>query len=347
MKKMMIISLVFMMVSLVYGTKLGVLKNVMKPETVQIDGNNIYILEGATVSVFSLIDLSFAKQFGKTGEGPAEQKRVPFFTILLKVFPEYISEESFDELLYFTKDGSVIKEIKKPMEVKEVIPVGKNFVAKKIESSKDGNQYVAVVLLNEKLEILKELYRQKFSASRDKLEVIPDVINLVVCDQKIFIDESPNGFFIRVFDSAGKELYQIHEKDYQPVKITQAHKDYALEQLKNDPMVKGLGSWERFSKNYQFLYPEALPAIDNMMAAGKQIFVKTHHEKDGKILYIVMDLKGKILKKAYLPPVIKRSLVDEQFGMGKYYYSIQGDTFYYLVENEASEEWELHTAAIK
>ena len=40
----------------------------LKPETLRVDSSSVYILEGATISIFSLKNLSFIKKIGKSGD---------------------------------------------------------------------------------------------------------------------------------------------------------------------------------------------------------------------------------------------------------------------------------------
>jgi hypothetical protein len=66
----------------------------------------------------------------------------------------------------------------------------------------------------------------------------------------------------------------------------------------------------------------------------------TYTKKDGKNEFLILNLKGKYLKKFYLP--IKD--MDVQFYPT---YTVRDSKFYQLVENQESEEWELHITEIR
>lgn len=50
-----------------------------------------------------------------------------------------------------------------------------------------------------------------------------------------------------MFDSNGKVLYQI-KREYEKIKVTDAHKESAIDEIKEDPTmkrrIKQFGSWE-------------------------------------------------------------------------------------------------------
>jgi len=63
--------------------------------------------------------------------------------------------------------------------------------------------------------------------------------------------------------------------------------------------------------------------------------------------FIIMDLKGNILKTLYLPQTANPQHFVKMMGMTPRFYSIANNRFYYLVENEEEETWELHVKDIK
>ncbi len=60
-----------------------------------------------------------------------------------------------------------------------------------------------------------------------------------------------------------------------------------------------------------------------------------------------MDLKGNILKTVYLPGVKEPGVFSEMIGRPAKFYKIYKNKFYYLQENEAEEEWEVHVEPIQ
>jgi hypothetical protein len=67
--------------------------------------------------------------------------------------------------------------------------------------------------------------------------------------------------------------------------------------------------------------------------------------KENKSEYVVMDLKGNIIKRVYLPRVENVPYMSKI--IGSKLHTIYNDKLYYLQENEEEEKWELHVEEIK
>jgi hypothetical protein len=68
-------------------------------------------------------DLNLLKKFGKTGEGPGELKVYPDFSNMIKVFPDHIIAVSIDKMLYYSREGRLLKEQKtSPIFISERFP---------------------------------------------------------------------------------------------------------------------------------------------------------------------------------------------------------------------------------
>lgn len=352
-KKVVFVSLMVLGFSLLFSTNIGPVPGVMKPNMMEVSGNELYIVEGAVISVYSLNHLQLIRRFGRAGEGPGELKVVPYYNNRVSVFPDFILAESVDKLIYFSKKGNVIKQIGKPVESGFFTPVGKNFVGKKAKRDPEQKTtFVVIALYDSDHYEIKELYRQKFAQQRSgrgvTIQLFSDLLNFQVWDNKIFIEKSPEGFLIGVFDSNGKELYQI-KREYEKTKVTGAHKEAALKEIKEDPTIKRrikqFGSWESLMKMMKFTFPDFLPPIQYMEIADRKIYARTFQKKDNKEEYLVMDLEGKMLKKTYIPRVHPLSLKDQIIGVKREV--IRNDKLYYLKENEEQEVWELHVYEIK
>jgi len=212
MRKLILLVLLLLFTYMVMGTNLGILNEVLEPESIQVYGNELYVVEGAVIFVYSLDDLSLIRKFGKKGEGPGELKAFPFWPNSITVWPDHIFAEGLDKFIFFSKEGKLIKEHKKIKRFMKVLPVGKNVVVKTFPfQGKDQKYYNAIKVLNTEMEEIKELYRQKvlMLEAEGSITMIPESINFCVYDNKIFVEESPKGFFIEIFDCEGKKLYQI------------------------------------------------------------------------------------------------------------------------------------------
>jgi hypothetical protein len=307
--------------------------------------NELFVVEGATVFVYSIKDLSLTRKFGRKGEGPGELKIIPFKFNILNVFSDYILFDGFDKVVFYSKDGTFIKEKKKDSLHFIVQPVGDNFVTYTIKRNMNGVRYSTISLCTTGLKVIKELYRQKYPDQNRVLDMYPDSINFAIYENKIFIDESPKGFFIQVYDSKGGELYHIN-KDYEKIKVMNQHKKVAVDRLAEDPEVKAAGGWENIGKLVKLNFPGFFPAIREMDVVEGKIFVKTFKTQDNKDEFIIMDLKGKILKKVFLPGAYSILADDEITGRINRFYSFSKDRYFYLIENEKDEVWETHIEKI-
>lgn len=352
-KKVVFINLMVLGFSFLFSKNIGPVPGVLKPNMMEVAGDELYIVEGAVISIYSLNDLQLIRRFGRDGEGPGELKVVPYYNNRVSVFPDFILAESVDRLIYFSKEGIVIKQMGKPVESAFFTPVGKNYVGKKVKRDPEQKTtFIVIALYNSEGQLIKELYRQKFAQQVNgrnvTIQLFVDLVNFQVWDNKIFIEKSPEGFVIDVFDSNGKALYQIN-REYEKIKVTGAHKEAAIKEIKEDPTIKRrikqLGSWENLLKMMKFTFPDFMPPIQNIEIADGKIYARTFQKKNNNEEYIVMDLEGKMLRKTYIPRVHPLSLKDQLIGVKMAV--IRNDKLYYLKENEEQELWELHVYEIK
>jgi hypothetical protein len=321
------------------------LAGVFEPGMIKIADGRIYVVEGAKILAFSLSDLSPVAQFGRQGEGPGELKVTDFWYNTMTILPGEIFIDGYDKAVHFSKEGRFIKEVRKPVGISQLVPVGNNFVAVKLDDIEGGVQYQRLSLYDSNLEFVKELSRQKSpiqSLSR-KTEMIPDVLNFSVWEEKIFVETSRAGFVIDVFDNRGNRLYQI-TKPYKKIPVTQDHKQEAIETFKNDPFVRRIG-FEEFEKFSEFVWPDSLPAIKDFMVVDGRIYIRTSRVLNGKEHWMILDLKGQSLGEAYLPRLETEPLMANLSGV--HYYTIHENCLYFLGYNEDTEGWELHTERIK
>jgi hypothetical protein len=104
------------------------------------------------------------------------------------------------------------------------------------------------------------------------------------------------------------------------------------------------GTWKELSKNFKFLFPEHFPPIRTMDIDNNHIYVKTFKKTGTKEEYIIMDLKGKMLKKTFVPQTVKPWVMSLMMGIRLE--TIYNGKIYYIQENE-EEEWELFVQEIK
>ncbi|MCK5056201.1 MAG: hypothetical protein KAT34_06070 [Candidatus Aminicenantes bacterium] len=341
MKKFLLVLTFLFAASPIFSAKLAVLPEVLKPNGLIVDGDRLFITaKTATVYLYSTKNFKFIKQFLKSGEGPGESRN-PLLS--LKVYPGFLAIEDVPKkIMFFTRDGDYKKEKRLPQNYNDISCIGKNFCACITHiDSKKGTKYSTVNLLDKNFNVIKMLHKGEelalfISGSGDSKKIIRSVQNYLiyqVYEDRIYVFDTQNGFSIIVFDSSGNRLYVI-DKDYKKIKIPESYIDNFMNRMKKTP------TWERLKIAFHFDFPECFPAIiaSSSNVNSKKIYALTFETKAGngdkkdQRELVVLDLKGKILQRTFVP-VCKEC----------YMYK---DKFYYLLENEEEEQWELHALDI-
>ena len=321
------------------------LKGVFEPEMIAVAGQELYVVEGAQISVFSLEDLALVRTFGRKGDGPGEFKEEDFWYNTVTVLPDGVFVDGYDKVAYFTKDGRFLREAKKPVGISQVVPFGKGFVASKLDHLEGEVQYQCLYLYDANLKFQKELARQEswIQAMGRKTEMIPDVLNFSVWGDRLFVEKSREGFVIDVFDVHGTRLSRI-ESPQEKIPVTKDRQDEALETFKTDPFVKRMG-YEKFKIFSEFVWPKVLPPIRDFAVADGRIYVRTSKTTGEKEAWVILDPEGRPVGRADLPQVDAAPLMAHVYGV--HYYAVGGGKLYFLKDNAKTDEWELFIEEIQ
>jgi len=348
-----ILALIILMfiVSTVHGEKIGVLPDLMRPGSIEVTKDRLYAVEGAAFYVYSLKDLHLITKFGKEGEGPGELKVVPIFPNSVRVVNNNIITEGFSKLLFFSKGFKLLKELKKKGMIFQIIPVGENFVGTKFSpTGKNKNLKLSLLLINAKMDVIKELCTQEIKKKDKEIIMVVDSLHFSVYKDKIYIEKSDKGFLIEILDSNGNKLYEI-KKSFPLQEVTGKYKEEIMEHLKMDSLIqmvsKTVGGWENFKKKSSFNCPEAFPHIQDIIVTNDKIYISTYERKENKEKYIIMDLNGNLVGTPYLQVPRKAPYSVRVLGLDNRLFGIANNKYYYLYENEDEEEWELHAEEIK
>jgi hypothetical protein len=159
MRKITFLLLVIFMSSFILAIKIIPIQEILKPVTINLDNDQIYITEGASIYIYSLKDFKFVKKFGKEGEGPQEFKLIPLLPLIINVQTDKILVNSLGKISRFTKDGQFIDEEKmKAGFVAGLQPLGNRFVGLGI--MQDSNtRYRAVNIYDSKLNKIIEMIK--------------------------------------------------------------------------------------------------------------------------------------------------------------------------------------------
>ena len=114
-KKILLVFQMLFLSSFIFGAKVAVLPGINHPYGFRVDGDRFYVTEGVTIFIYSTKDYQLKKKFGKEGEGPGEillDRRRGNDEIGISIRPDYLIVNSIFKVLYFTKQGEYVKEIR-------------------------------------------------------------------------------------------------------------------------------------------------------------------------------------------------------------------------------------------
>ncbi len=349
MKSRLFLIVMLFCMGFVFGGEVVSLPGLTAPDSIMVDGGYIYIAEFPVVYIYSLKDFTLKAKFGRKGEGPGEFLKYA----QLYVRPDGLVVGDRNRVLYFNKDGKYLKEIKaRSLANWGVMPLGEGFVGR--SKAREGKvEYDTVVLYSPVLEKGKEIYRSRFFYSEWKggkkcNAVGVTGIHFQAYGGKVFIRGGAD-FTIHVFDEGGNKRYSI-DREYEKVRVTEADKKRYLDYFRLTLPWKRL--YEERLKG-EIYFPDFFPAIRSFFVVDEKVYVLTYKKRGGKAQFIVLNLKGELIEEIYLPfPVdddgfiysLHKSLRRRVFNPT---FTIKGGTFYRLVENSESEEWELHIHKMK
>jgi hypothetical protein len=271
------------------------LTGMARPESVKAGKDYVYIVDFPSIHIFDKRDFKKIGAFGKRGEGPGE------FNQFAGTHPkgDQLVICNHIKALFFTPRGKYIKEKKLRNQIwRQLTPVGNGFVAKGrfVENDTD---YISLELYDSGLKRLKRLLKYKFhfQGESDKIYMLDyRNIQFITHQGKIYVKPDHAKFIIDVYDSAGNKEYSI-KRDYEKIATTGAHLQKYHDYYRYSPRLK------KFYENIKqrIAVPSFFPAIRTFTIADGKIYVVTYKEKQKNSEVLVLDLKGKFLKKIFLP----------------------------------------------
>lgn len=350
MKKIFILLIVLTMAIPVFGQKLGTLGEVVRPQMMKVCDNELFVVQKHNIFIYSLPHLTLKKRLGKEGEGPGEFKVRPSRSIIISINEDHIVAESRFKIIFFSRKGEYLREIRKQGGILQVVPLGKNFIVHKLVFEPEGKNYFALAIHDAELKEIKEIHRQKFFQFKDNLYPIPDGIYFIIMNNRIFVDNSPEGFVIDVYDTDGKPVKKIH-KDFPGIPVTQAHRDSAMADYLTIPFLyrmkreQGEAALKEFLSQQKYLYPEFFPPIRYLHGEDRKLYIRTYDRRNRTEKYIILNSEGKFLKEIWLPAPKKVEFLVQMQG-DKNFFSIHKGHYYYLRLNEDDDTWEVHKQPI-
>lgn len=324
---------------LLMAKKVATLDGILAPYDIKIDEERIYITQQEEIYIYSLKDYRLIKKFGKKGEGPGEFKLSDDNTVFLLLEPKRLLINSVGRISYFSKSGEYLNERINNAGL-WLQPLGKNFVGIQRQYDSEGQRYRVVCVFNEKLEKIKEAYKEVdgIQPRIKRIEAVTwpsGIFNAY--DNKIFVADKYKT--MHVYDQKGQPLYKIKFDFYEQIKVTSGIKQKYIRYFKEDDPYWRL-RWERL-KDW-FVYPEYMPVVNGFLVSDQKIYVITHKTRGDKYEFLILDIKGKLLDTVFLP---LNSDVNGVYNISPVF--IKNSKLFQLVENEDEEEWELHATPIR
>jgi hypothetical protein len=314
------------------GGKVVELPDINAPLSMCTQSDRLYICEVEGISIISLKDFRTMKTFGKKGEGPGEWARFPNLT----VHPDFLLVNTDNKVMLFSPDGELIKELKHGTRIGDFYPIGKNFAASHFEYEKNKITKNVISLYDSNLQLIKKICDQSPSGSvnpRDggvlMLYRPPQKVGIYrAYKDRLYVSDAKKGFYIGVFDANGNKLYEI-KPDYEKIKVTESYKKKSLEEIKS------LWSKRISQPKYKVVFHEYFPPPFMFYVNTGRIYVFTWKEKNNTRELMVMDVKGNLQKKVFVPITDRDEAI-----------CFSGDQFYFLRENLDKETIELHIVEI-
>lgn len=319
--------------------KIGVLPEVTLPGTMRINEGQIYISDQKTekTHLINLKGLTYVKQLTQRGSGPGETPHRP----IINVYPDYVFLFSLTKAVYCSRDGKYLKEFRIKKRGNRLMPLVENFVYE-TTISKNEERWTDVSLYSYSIETdlkaVKTLYLSKnppLTITKGKMDfhVIKESVSYTVHDDKLFLGDSSRGLYIEIFNKKGEKVGKVHLQQFEKQKVSDQYKNDYMALAKSDPY------YGAASNMYNLIFPEYFPGFDYFTIDKDKIYFITYNRKGNNREVIVADWKtGKFIKKAEIPWI---------FNEASFNLPIENEKFYYIIENEETEEWELHVAEVR
>jgi len=316
--------------------KVVALPNILNPYDILVDKDYIYIIELATIHIFSLKDYSRVNTFGRKGEGPGEFKLDDDNSVTVCLLPDSLLINSVGRISYFSKDGTFIKEVPNHAGL-WLKPLGDYFVGMRTWYDNKNTRFRTVCIFDSQLKKLKDIYSEAHGIQprRKTIDAIswPSSWNYLTYGDKVFVMGKENKLLI--FNKQGESISSI-PLDYKPIKLTASKKEEYITFYKElDPYWRA--RWERLKSWYVF--PDYFPVARYFNIKNDKIYIMTYKEEKNQKEFLILDLQGKYLGKVFLPIVSADIL-------GVMPFDFQGNHLYQIQENEDTENWELHVSDI-
>lgn len=320
-----------------FAEHVATLDDLLRPDALFADKNQLYVGEGAAVTIYSLKDYSKTGQFGKEGEGPKEFKVKQFIPLSLFIDSqgEQLVISSLNKLSFFSKSGDFVneKKVKSNFSIPNFQLLGNGYIRTDY-ALRDKIAYSTLMLYDKELHEVKEVFSQKSPFQRGgKMNPLQRPMQYATDTSFDHMAVSSSNGQVHIFDPKGNKKFTIAPK-LEQIPFTEEHKNKIYEFYQTDPRFKRF--WNFMKERIQM--PSKLPLIHLINADAGLIYVITYYRKENSARFLIYDKSGKLSTDKYFPFYLKNFTEPMP-------YAIRNGKLYQLVEND-DEEWELHVTKV-
>jgi hypothetical protein len=318
------------------------LEGIHNPSDIKITGNNLIVVDKATLFIYSLNSHRLLKTFGKAGEGPQEFKPYQYteHAINIGIGPQYIVVGSEKRVTFYSTGGAFIKE--KPMADGMAFnwqATGNRWTAMRY-SPKGITPHFTYAIFAGDGQKMKEFfscpiphYKKDNMVLWSKLSYAA-IANFSILDNHIVIADAQD-FKFTIYDFDGNR-YKTVSREYEKRNLTEADKIAAEAAWQDNPYIKK--NWQTLKKIIRI--PQRFPAIKQLKAIKNTLWVQTYKKKNNKTEIIRFNIHDNQSRHYFLPLQYK-NIIDP------YPYTIHNKTLYQVVEDEENETWTLIITGIQ
>lgn len=337
MKKILILS--FILISSlfinIYASEPVGLPELTRPSMFIVNYDRIYVLEEATVRVYSLEDFTLIKKFGRAGEGPKEFKYSggDGRPLSMSFFKGQLIVNSEMKMSFFDKDGVYITETKVAVD-RLLFPINSKYLGIGPTATEKNAQCIGFTIYDGQFKSPQVIFISDVEINNPTRFVLPitSFTYNPVHKGKIYVNSSSDEFRINVYDIEGNNEYTI-EKKYPKIKIPGHFRNDALEFFKTHPMFKSAFDYLKRILHIREYYPP----IRDLQIVDDHLYILTFKRKGDLWELIKLDLKGNEKGRTFIP------LTEyEYFTWYPVFYSVYKGKVYTLVEDEEDEVWKIH-----
>lgn len=319
--------------------KIGFLEGVRSPSSMAVEGNDLFVVdENHVVRVYSIEPFAPRFTLGGKGNGPRELQYLPS----LWVASESIVVSDFTKSLWFTRGGQFREAVTysdfpdfDPGQEMQLFPAGDRFVRNIVDHA---TRKRTIILLDSDLRSRSTLHEGLFDWNQvggpGGFNFLTHRIEVSAGDGEIYVSDTDKGFFIRVFDLDGKTIATIDRTSAeQALPVSEADREELLEEVRQTRQENVF----LFAKaNARF--PDTFPPIHHVRYSEGRLYVTTHREMEGLHEMLVLDTRGRVLDKQFLPiPSFHHFRGPFRSDL----FAVTGGTLFELVQNPETQAWEV------